>query len=93
VGHSGRLDRLDLFEFRISQFFEQSSAASEQDRDDRNDDLVEQARCEVLLRDGCPAAERHVLLSGYCPRLFERRLDPVRDEMERRPTAIPSGSR
>src|SRR6266566_5251798 len=64
--------------------FEQPSAASEQDRDDRDDDLVEQTRCEVLLRDGRPAPERHLLLSGCCPRLFERRLDPVRDEVERR---------
>src|SRR5205807_1382054 len=41
-------------------------------------------RCEVLLRDGRPAPERDLLLSGCCPRLFERRLDPVRDEVERR---------
>src|SRR5438034_4383441 len=82
VSHPGRLDRLDLLELRISHVFEQPSAASEQDRDDRDDDLVEQAGCEVLLRDGRPAPERHPLLSGCCPRLFERRLDPVRDEVE-----------
>src|SRR5207248_2641941 len=84
VSHAGRLDRLDLLELHISHLFEQPSAASEQDRDDRDDDLVEQTRCEVLLRDGRPAPERHLLLSGCCPRLFERRLDPVRDEVERR---------
>jgi hypothetical protein len=50
----GRLDRLDLLELRISHVFEQPSAASEQDRDDRDDDLVEQAGCEVLLRDARP---------------------------------------
>src|SRR2546430_15565948 len=84
VSHPGRLDRLDLLELRISHGFEQPSAACEQDRDDRDDDLVEQTRCEVLLRDGRPAPERHLLLSGCCPRLVERRLDPVRDEVERR---------
>src|SRR5919201_4903063 len=84
VSHPGRLGRLDLLELRISHVFEQPSAASEQDRDDRDNDLVEQTRCEVLLRDGRPASERHLLLSGCCPRVFERRLDPVRDEVERR---------
>src|SRR5437764_2100448 len=84
VSHPGRLDRLDLLELHISHVFEQPSAASEQDRDDRDEDLVEQTRCEVLLRDGRPAPERHLLLSGCCPRLFKRRLDPVRDEVERR---------
>src|SRR5207302_6343476 len=38
-----------------------------------------------LLRDGGPAPERHLLFSGCYPRLFERRLDPVCDEVERRP--------
>jgi hypothetical protein len=34
VSYAGRLDRLDLREFRVSQFFEQPSAAPEQDRHD-----------------------------------------------------------
>jgi hypothetical protein len=41
VGHSRRLDRLDLRKLHISNVFEQPSAATEQDRDDRDDDLVE----------------------------------------------------
>ena len=50
MSHPGRFDRLDLLELRISHVLEQPSAASEQDRDDRDDDLVEQTRCAVLLR-------------------------------------------
>jgi hypothetical protein len=68
VSHPGTLDRLDLLELRISQVLEQPSAASEQDRDDRDDDLVEQTRCEVLLGDGRPAPERDLLRSGCRPR-------------------------
>src|SRR4029453_12171152 len=60
VSHPGGFDRLDLLELRISHVFEQPRAASEQDRDDRDDDLVEQTRCEVLLRDGRAAPERHL---------------------------------
>src|SRR5206468_3698054 len=82
VSHPGRLDRLDLLELHISHVFEQPSAASEQDRDDRDDNLVEQTRCKVLLRDGRPTPERHLLLSGCCPRKFERRRDSVRNEVE-----------
>src|SRR5437588_12175548 len=82
VSHPGRLDRLDLLELRISQVFEQPSASSEQDRDDRDDDLVEQTRCEVLLRDGRPAPERNHLLSSCRACLFERRLDSVANEVE-----------
>src|SRR5262245_22053624 len=84
VSHSGRRDGLDLLELRNSHVVEEPSAAAEHVRDDRDDDLVEETRCEVLLRDGRPARERHLLPTGCCPRLLECRLDPVRDEVERR---------
>src|SRR5262245_32499267 len=86
VSHPRRLDGLDLLEPRGSHVVEQPRAASEQNRNDRDDDLVEQTGREVLLRDGRAATESHFLLSGCRPRLLERRLDPVRDEVERRST-------
>src|SRR5262249_28096760 len=85
VRHAGSLDRLDLLELCVARVLEQPSAASEQDRDDRDDELVEQTGCEVLLGDGRPATERALLLPGCSPRLFESGLDPVGDEVERRP--------
>ena len=84
VSHSGRLDRLDLLELGISHVFEQLSAAPSRI-----------GTTETTISSSRPAArycwatdallpERHLLLSRGCPRLLERRLDPARDEVERR---------
>src|SRR5947209_12746038 len=59
-------------------------AAAEEDGRDDEVQLVEQAGGEVLADRRGTAADAHVLLSRGLLRLLERRLDPVRDEVERR---------
>jgi hypothetical protein len=69
----------------LPQVVEESCSAPEEDRHHRDHDLVEQARGQVLLRHRGTAAERDALVASSRSRLLERRLDPVRDEVERRP--------
>src|SRR5206468_6376769 len=72
VSHPGRLDRLDLLELRISHVFEQPSAASEQDRDDRDDDLVERLLEPMVYVDAAgeplpDTTEEFILRPGVAP--------------------------
>ena len=72
MSHPGRLDRLDLLELRISHVFEQPSAASEQDRDDRDDDLVERLLEPMVYVDAAgeplpDTTEEFILRPGVAP--------------------------
>src|SRR5438067_2833977 len=95
VGDSRRADRFDLLELwrGVAQVVEESCSVPEEDRHYRDHDLVEQAAAQVLLRHRGTAAERDALVASCGARLLERRLDPVRDEGERRPTIHLEGSR
>src|SRR5262249_9308266 len=81
-----RLDRLNLSEprLRIAEIVEQARATAENDRNHRNDDLVEQACRKILLYDARATADRDVLFGRCGPGLLECRLDAVGDEVERR---------
>src|SRR5512132_33664 len=81
---SGRLDRLNLLEpgLGVAQVVEQPCAASENHGDDRDEDLVQQTRRQILLRGARTAADRHILVAGRCPGLLECRLDSIRDEVK-----------
>src|SRR5437762_11904935 len=89
MGDARRLDRTDLLQLEVgvTEVVEEALAPSEQARDDRELELVDQPGGHELLDDAGSAPDRHVLPGCRLPGLVERRLDPVRDEVEGR-TAI-----
>src|SRR5215471_12519182 len=86
VRDARRLDRAHLLELEgvPLETLEEPFAAAENDRDDRDVDLVDKASREVLIDDGCAPGQRDVLAFGGVLRLTERGLDAVGDEVEGR---------
>jgi hypothetical protein len=95
VRDTRRLDSSDLLELdlRSAKVVEEASAAAEQHGNDVELELVEEPRRQVLIDDLSAAPEHDVLAAGGFPRPFERGLDPVGDEVERRAPFISTGSR
>src|SRR3954469_4473049 len=79
VRDARRLDRVHLLELDLAvpEVVEQSLAALQEDRGDREVDLVDQAGGEILVGDGRPAGEHDVAVPGRRAGPLERRLDPV----------------
>jgi hypothetical protein len=63
---------------------EEALAAAQQDGHDRQVELADQARPEVLLDGGGAAPQPDVVAVGRLDRSLEGRLDAVVDEVERR---------
>src|SRR5215831_11115552 len=86
VRDAGRLDGSHLLELEgvVLETLEKALAAAENDRGDRDVDLVDEARAQVLVDDRCAAGERNVLSPRGGLGLRERRLDAVGDEVKRR---------
>ena len=63
---------------------EEALATAEEDRHDRDVQLVDEAGAQVLLDGRRAAAEPDVVAAGRVDRLLERGLDAVVDEVERR---------
>src|SRR3954470_14661541 len=87
VGDAGRLDGPDLLELhlRAPEVVEEASTVAEHDRNDVELEFVQQSRCQVLPSDVGAAPKHDVFATGGLPRLFERGVDSVRDEVERGP--------
>ena len=75
-----RADRLKLH-VAVIDIVEEARATTEENRNDVNLQFVDEAGGEILLRDVGSAAERHILAIRCAPRLLERRLDAVGDDL------------
>jgi hypothetical protein len=85
VGDGSRVDELHAFvECRAAtEVIEEALAPAEQGGHDRQVQLVDEARPELLQDGGGPASQPDVVAVGGLERSLERRLDAVVDEVER----------
>jgi predicted ester cyclase len=88
MGDAGRLDGPHLLEshIRVPEVVEEAGTATEQHRNDVQLELVQQPRGQILLDDLAAAPQHDVFGAGGLLCLFERGLDSVGDEVERRPS-------
>jgi hypothetical protein len=82
VGHARRFHPAHLLELEVANVLEQPLAATEQDGDEVELELIDQAGGEILLDEVGASPEEHILAAHGVPRLLERGLDPIGDEDE-----------
>ena len=82
VRDAGSPDGTDLLtlHLRVPEVVEEASAVAEQHWSNVELELVQQSRCQVLVRDLGAAPKHDVFAPGGLPCLFERGLDSVGDE-------------